>query len=74
MTQTAGGFLSLPRVRVFWGDVNLSSYNGDQGFPKDTPVVFDVQVDAADQSEGGTASLSWDPTGPGAAGRAANED
>ena len=62
-----GGFLSLPRARVFWGDINLSAYNGDQNFPKDTPVVYDVEVNSADQSEGGTGSMKWDPTGPGAA-------
>ena len=65
MTQASGGFLSLPRVRVYWGDINLSSYNGDQGFPKHTPVVFDIQVDSSDQTEGGTGSMRWDPTGPG---------
>jgi hypothetical protein len=65
--MASGGFLSLPRVRVFWGDINLSAYNGDQNFPKDTPVVYDVQVDSSDQSEGGTGSMRWDPTGPGAA-------
>ena len=62
-----GGFLRAPRVRVFWGDINLSAYNGDQDFPKDTPVVYDVQVDSADQTEGGTGSMRWDPTGPGGA-------
>ena len=62
-----GGFLRSPRVRVFWGDINLSAYNGDQGFPKDTPVVYDIQVDSADQTEGGTGSMRWDPTGPGGA-------
>jgi len=60
-----GGFLRLPRVRVFWGDINLSSYNGNRNFPKNTPVVFDVQVDSADQTEGGTGTMKWDPTGPG---------
>ena len=62
-----GGFLRSPRVRVFWGDINLSSYNGDQDFPANTPVVYDVQVDSADQTEGGTGSMKWDPTGPGGA-------
>ena len=64
--MASGGFLSLPRVRVFWGDINLSAYNGDQGFPKETPVVYDVQVDSSDQTEGGTGTMRWDPTGPGA--------
>lgn len=61
-----GGFLRSPRVRVLWGNINLSSYDGDQGFPKNTPVVYDVQVDVADQTEGATGSMKWDPTGAGA--------
>ena len=28
------GNLIIPRVRVTWGDVNLSAYNGKGGFPK----------------------------------------
>lgn len=63
--MTSGGFLSSPRVRVFWKDINLSSYNGDQGFPKNTPVVYDVQVDLQAEGEGPTAEMKWDPTGPG---------
>lgn len=65
--MASGGFLSLPRVRVFWGDINLSSYNGSENFPANTPVVYDVQVDSSDQTEGGTGTMRWDPTGPGAA-------
>ena len=62
-----GGFLNSPRVRVFWGDINLSSYNGSQPFPKNTPVVYDVQVDLNAENEGPTAEMKWDPTGPGGA-------
>ena len=63
--MTTGGFLSSPSVRVLWGAINLSSYNGDQGFPKNTPVVYDVQVDLQSEGEGPTAEMKWDPTGPG---------
>lgn len=63
--MTTGGFLSSPRVRVLWGSINLSSYNGDQGFPQNTPVVYDVQVDLQAEGEGPTAEMKWDPTGAG---------
>ena len=59
------GFLRSPRVRVLWGSINLSSYDGDQGFPQNTPVVYDVQVDLQAEGEGPTAEMKWDPTGPG---------
>lgn len=65
--MASGGFLNSPRVRVFWGKINLSSYNGSENFPKNTPVVYDVQVDLNAENEGPTASMKWDPTGPGAA-------
>ena len=61
------GFLNSPRVRVLWGEVNLSSYNGTQPFPKNTPVVYNVQVDLSAENEGPTAEMKWDPTGPGGA-------
>ena len=63
--MTTGGFLSSPRVRVLWGKINLSSYDGDQGFPQNTPAVYDVQVELQSEGEGPTASMKWDPTGPG---------
>ena len=63
--MVSGGFLRQPRVRVLWGSVNLSSYNGDQGFPQGSPLVYDVQVDLNAENEAPTASMKWDPTGPG---------
>ena len=65
--MTNGGFLRSPRVRVFWGKINLSAYNGNQNFPKGTPVVYDVEVDLNAENEGPTASMKWDPTGLGGA-------
>ena len=70
----SGGFLKSPRVRVFWGDINLSSYDGpDKGAPevftldseKGGPIVYDVRTSLASEGEGPTAELKWDPTGPG---------
>jgi hypothetical protein len=61
-----GGFLNSPRVRVLWGDVNLSSYDGNQKFPKNTPVVYNMQVDQSSENEGPTAEMKWDPSAAGA--------
>lgn len=60
------GDLLQPRVRVFWGDINLSAYNGEiKSFPQGHPVVYDVQVHLQAETEAPTAQMSWDPTGPG---------
>ena len=60
--------LIQPRVRVLWGKVNLSAYDGNiAGFPKGSPVVYDVEVHLQAETEGPTASMKWDPTGPGMA-------
>lgn len=57
--------LIQPRVRVTWGDINLSKYNGpDLGFPQDEPVVYDIQADLTTENEGPGASMKWNPTGP----------
>ena len=69
-----GGFLRSPRVRVLWGKINLSAYDGPKygapevwPDPKDQggPIVFDVEVDLESENEGPKASMKWDPTGPG---------
>ena len=63
----AGGYLRSPRVRVLWGDVNLSSYTGGNGIPSGNPLVYDVQVDLSSEANGPRATMKWDPTGPGMA-------
>lgn len=60
----SGGFLRLPRVRVYWGKTNLSAYEGGP-FEKGTPIVYDVQVNLNAENEAPTAEMKWDPTGPG---------
>ena len=64
-----GGFLISPRVRVLWGKINLSAYDGTkQGappFPEGSPLVYDVSVDLQAEGNGPTATMKWDPTGPG---------
>lgn len=62
--MTTGGFLRLPRVRVFWGSTNLSAYEGDP-FETGTPLVYDIQVNLNAENEAPTAEMKWDPTGPG---------
>ena len=60
-----GGFLRNPRVRVLWGETNLSSYDGGGGLPENHSVVYDVEVDLSKEGNGPTATMKWDPTGPG---------
>jgi hypothetical protein len=59
------GNLIQPRVRVSWAGINLSSYDGPGDFPKETPAVYDVEVQLQSQTQAPTASMKWDPTGPG---------
>jgi hypothetical protein len=59
------GNLIQPRVRVSWAGINLSSYDGTQDFPKNTPAVYDIEVHLQSQTQAPTASMKWDPTGPG---------
>jgi len=61
----SGGNLINPRVLVSWGDTNLSSYNGAGGFPKNAPLVYDVEVSLQSEVQAPTGSMKWDPTGPG---------
>ena len=58
-------FLLQARVRVFWGKINLSSYDGSESFPQGQPAVYDVDVNLAGETQGPTATMKWDPTGPG---------
>jgi hypothetical protein len=59
-------YLRQARSRVRWGGVNLSSYSGE-GIPENTPIVYNIQVDLVSENEGPTATMKWDPTGPGMA-------
>ena len=69
----SGGFLKAPRVRVMWGDVNLSAYTGGGGAPpvftdegeKGAPLVYDVRISMPSEGSAPTAEFKWDPTGPG---------
>jgi hypothetical protein len=59
------GNLILPRVRVSWAGINLSSYDGSEDFPKNAPAVYDIDVQLQSQTQAPTAAMKWDPTGPG---------
>ena len=59
------GNLIQPRVRVSWAGINLSAYDGTENFPKNTPAVYDVDVQLQSQTQAPTATMKWDPTGPG---------
>ena len=65
--------LIIPRVRVIWGDVNLTSYTGGGGAPevfstegeKGAPIVYDISVNISAEGDGPTAEMKWDPTAKG---------
>lgn len=58
------GNLIQALVRVVWGKVNLSAYDGNLDFPQGEPLVYDVEVNLQAETEGPTASMKWNPTGP----------
>ena len=59
------GNLLIPIVEVYWGKTNLTSYDGPIGSIKGEPVVFKVEAHLEAQGTGPTASMSWNPSGPG---------
>lgn len=61
------GNLIQARVRVLWGGTNLTSWDGKVDFPTGEPVVYDVEVNLSAETEGPTATMKWNPTGPGMA-------
>jgi hypothetical protein len=58
------GNLIQGRVLVSWGDINLSAYNGSGGFPKDNPLIYDVEVQLQSQTNAPTGTFKWNPSGP----------
>lgn len=59
------GNLIQARARVTWGQINLTSYDGSLDFPKGNPLVYDVEMSMQSETQSPTASMKWDPTGPG---------
>jgi hypothetical protein len=65
--------LRIPRVRVFWGDINLTSYDPKSGPPevfttkdeKRAPIIYDISVTINAEGEGPTGEFKWDPTAKG---------
>lgn len=47
-----------------WGTINLSSYNGELGFPKGEPLVYDIEANLQGETQSPTAQMKWNPTGP----------
>jgi len=59
------GNLIIPKVQVKWGDLNLSSYNGIGGvdYPKNEPLVYQVEAVLNAQMNGPSATMMWSPAG-----------
>ena len=58
------GNLIIPRVEVYWGDVNLTSYNGKAkgNYPIGEPLVYKVECRLPGQSDNPDGSMMWAPT------------
>jgi hypothetical protein len=56
------GNLIIPRVEVYWGKVNLTSYSGDENYPKGDPLVYKVECTLPQQSDNPSGSMMWVPT------------
>jgi hypothetical protein len=56
------GNLIIPRVEVYWGKVNLTSYNGDGDYPQGQPLVYKVECTLPQQSDNPSGSMLWSPT------------
>jgi hypothetical protein len=58
------GNLIQGRVLVSWGDIDLSAYNGSDGFPPGNPLIYDVEVQLQSQTNAPTGTFKWNPSGP----------
>ena len=56
------GNLIIPRVEVYWGSTNLTSYNGNGNYPKGDPLVYKVECTLPQQSDNPSGSMMWVPT------------
>lgn len=59
--------LRIPRVEVFWGPYNLTSYSGPD-VPVDDPLlgeplVYNVSVNLSKTGQTPTGAMAWNPTG-----------
>lgn len=56
------GNLIIPRVEVYWGDINLTAYNGKGDYPQNEPLVYKVECILPQQSDNPSGSMMWAPT------------
>ena len=57
--------LRIPRVEVFWGDVNLTFYNGSGSSDPmySQPLVYNVSCNLTESGQSPTGSMNWNPSG-----------
>jgi hypothetical protein len=58
------GNLIIPRVRLDWGDTNLTAYDGDGEWPQGEPLVFGITMTLPEDKSLPTGSFQWNPSGP----------
>lgn len=59
----AAGDLISPRVEVYWGESNLTSYLLE-GAAQAAPIVYNVTCQLQEGNSNPTGSMEWEPTGP----------
>lgn len=60
------GDLLIPRCEVFWGDINLTSYEKAKEWPGSKgpqPLVYDVKVSLQESGQTPKGSMKWLPSG-----------
>lgn len=60
------GDLIIPRCEVFWGDINLTSFEESKSWPGvdgPQPLVYDVRVSLQESGQTPSGSMKWNPTG-----------
>lgn len=58
------GNLIIPRVRLDWGNTNLTAYDGDGDWPQGEPLVFGITMSLPETNSMPTGSFQWSPSGP----------
>jgi hypothetical protein len=56
------GNLIIPRVEVYWGKVNLTSYDGNGNYPTGEPLVYKVECTLPREADNPSGSMLWAPT------------
>jgi hypothetical protein len=60
-----GGDLLIPRCEVYWGDENITFFEGEEKWPGSDgpqPLVYNVKVSIHEEGQTPSGSMSWNPS------------